>query len=592
MMARDLFVSHSSDDAEAARALRAVLEDAGYTCWMAPDDIVGTETWTEQILDAIADSKAMIVLVSTASNRSPHVSREVNLALGKDRPVLPIRIEDVAPGGSLEYLLSLVQRVDAFPPPVSVHRDRILRRLDTIVARPAAAGAPSPGAPTGAGRAMDATVAASPHPPPPAIDLGTAVAPPPGTATAPPPAVTGSTRIVVTPTSVELPGLVVTGVSRRSGLSPALVLAGIAVVAVIAIVVGGGLLNGPAASPKPSTVVLLPSNLPGSVTPTGPSASVTPTAVPLTAAEQQLQELLPLAGLGTEACTAWPTPPGGENVLAPGGYATSKARITCPGPRVAGPEAQYVLYATQSELDADYKAIMGSAGVETGGACSTAIPANSPWSFPTYANSGELACFTRQGAVQYVWTHYDLRILAQWLAPDNATGYANWQRWTTTLNSAEQALLADLPTSVRTTGGCVRAADRYYENALAILACSRPTGQNSVFYARFADADSFPDDPMTATFDSILTSGGFPDDTTTGCFDAEPTFGRYTWGYKTDGVVGDTEGYIGCYERTDTTPVSAQLVWTFNRSGILSVWTTKDLATAVSYFDDWVAEVR
>ena len=90
--ARDLFVSHSSDDADAARALRVVLEDAGYTCWMAPDDIVGTDTWTEQILAAIADSKAMLVLVSSASNKSPHVSREVNLAIGKGRPVLTIRI--------------------------------------------------------------------------------------------------------------------------------------------------------------------------------------------------------------------------------------------------------------------------------------------------------------------------------------------------------------------------------------------------------------------------------------------------------------------------------------------------------------------
>jgi hypothetical protein len=128
-----LFLSHSSADADAARELRAELERAGYSCWMAPDDVDGTDSWAEQILAAIEACEAMLILISTSANRSPHVSREVNLALGRKRPVFPIRIENVVPEASLEYLLSLVQRVDAFPPPISDHAPRILRRLEATL---------------------------------------------------------------------------------------------------------------------------------------------------------------------------------------------------------------------------------------------------------------------------------------------------------------------------------------------------------------------------------------------------------------------------------------------------------------------------
>ncbi len=129
----DLFISHSSADVEVARELRAVLDEAGYASFMAPDDVIGTDTWTAQILDAIERSRAMIVLVSARANQSNHVSREVSLALGRGRPVLPVRIERVGPEGSLEYLLSLVQWTDAFPPPIKAYSATILRRVEATL---------------------------------------------------------------------------------------------------------------------------------------------------------------------------------------------------------------------------------------------------------------------------------------------------------------------------------------------------------------------------------------------------------------------------------------------------------------------------
>jgi len=569
MTARDLFISHSSDDAEVARALRAVLESAGYTSWMAPDDIVGTDTWTEQILAAIADSKAMLVLVSTASNGSPHVSREVNLALGKRRAVLPIRIEDVAPGGSLEYLLSLVQRVDAFPPPIDAHRDRILRRLDTFLPR-LVAGAASAEAST----APAATPTTSPAP------AGTPPPPPPALHLTPP----------VDAKPVEPPPVASRAAARAISTKTLAIGAGAIAVLVVA-VVGTGMVLKPGSSAAPSQGAGASPTLGATAQPSPQSPTAAPTAVPLTVDQQLLVGTLPALGLGADGCVAWSTPPGAKDVLSPSGYATSRARVTCSGPEAGGPKTEYALYSSKEALDADFDSIMTSQDVAAGGACSSAIPANAEWNFPKLPNSGKLACFAREGGVQYVWTHRELRVLAQWLATDNATGFAYWQRWSTTLNPAEQLLRESLPaTAGDGKGSCVRAEDRYYPDATAMLVCPRTGNLNGIYYAQFASAEDFPNDPMTVSFDSVMTGGGFADDTAEGCY--EDAFGRYEWGYKTDGKVGPTEGYFGCYERTDTEPDTAQFVWTFNRTAVMGIWAAPDIKTGVALFEDWIGELR
>lgn len=116
-----VFISHEKSDDGLAHEIRSYLQAGGFTCWLAPDDIHGPTPWPEQISNAIDACDVMLVIVSAHANRSPHVSREVDLAVEKAKPLLPVRVEDIAPTGSLDYLLRLAQWIDLFPGPIANH---------------------------------------------------------------------------------------------------------------------------------------------------------------------------------------------------------------------------------------------------------------------------------------------------------------------------------------------------------------------------------------------------------------------------------------------------------------------------------------
>ena len=111
-MRYDLFISHSSADAETALALVADFENRNITCWMAPRDIPMGSSYHEEIVAAIENSRAVLLLFSGAANKSEHVLREVELAAQGKKPILPLRIDVSEPAGGLKYMLANKQWVE------------------------------------------------------------------------------------------------------------------------------------------------------------------------------------------------------------------------------------------------------------------------------------------------------------------------------------------------------------------------------------------------------------------------------------------------------------------------------------------------
>ncbi len=123
-MTNDVFISYSSKDKKAAEAVCAKLESEGIKCWIAPRDIPPSARYAQSIINGINASRLMIFIFSSNANDSEHVESEIDRAYNKRIPIIPLRIEDIAMTGSLEYYLSTAQWFDALPP-IEEHLEKL-----------------------------------------------------------------------------------------------------------------------------------------------------------------------------------------------------------------------------------------------------------------------------------------------------------------------------------------------------------------------------------------------------------------------------------------------------------------------------------
>jgi len=126
--AHDIFISHSSKDKTIADAVCATFEASGIRCWVAPRDVPPGAAWGGAIVDAIEQSRVMVLIFSDNANASGQIAREVECAASHGVTIVPIRMEDVAPAGTLQYFLSNIHWLDALSPPLE-------RRLQEIAAK-------------------------------------------------------------------------------------------------------------------------------------------------------------------------------------------------------------------------------------------------------------------------------------------------------------------------------------------------------------------------------------------------------------------------------------------------------------------------
>jgi len=140
-MPHQAFISYAQKDKNAADAVVAHLERSGIPCWIAPRDVLPGANWPEAIVNAINQCRVLILVFSSHANASEHVRREVELAVKRGVPVVPVRIEDAVPAGLLEFFLSTSHWMDAMSPPIERHLDVLASKLHILLAPDAGAAA-------------------------------------------------------------------------------------------------------------------------------------------------------------------------------------------------------------------------------------------------------------------------------------------------------------------------------------------------------------------------------------------------------------------------------------------------------------------
>jgi hypothetical protein len=109
-----VFISHASADREIAIGIAKGLRDAGLEPWLAIDAIQTGENYAEEIFASLVASDAVVIVLSRDAVASPHVKREMNLAIDRRKRILPFSLEVALTSGNelsadWKYWLGVVQ---------------------------------------------------------------------------------------------------------------------------------------------------------------------------------------------------------------------------------------------------------------------------------------------------------------------------------------------------------------------------------------------------------------------------------------------------------------------------------------------------
>ena len=131
-MPPEIFASYSREDQAQVFPIVDKLRERGLNIWIDQEGIHGAKLWSQEIVNAIDNSKVFILFASAKAFLSKNVTKELALASESDKHILPIFIEEAEIPTAMKYQLAGIQHLVHEQGQTEQTADNILRTLGSL----------------------------------------------------------------------------------------------------------------------------------------------------------------------------------------------------------------------------------------------------------------------------------------------------------------------------------------------------------------------------------------------------------------------------------------------------------------------------
>jgi hypothetical protein len=126
----NVFISYAREDAPLAERISDMLRADGQSVFIDQGTLVAGEHFSGQIVRALTNAQAVVVLLSRNANRSKWVEEELRLALEKGHRVIPVLLDEDA---TKNWVWPLISDRNAVRAKSSAGIDEIARQVTHYV---------------------------------------------------------------------------------------------------------------------------------------------------------------------------------------------------------------------------------------------------------------------------------------------------------------------------------------------------------------------------------------------------------------------------------------------------------------------------